>query len=190
MVERWEKLDTKTLSDHRIFKIRQDNCRSPRTGETHTFFILETGDWINVIPVTSEGKVVFIHQYRHGTEAVSLEIPGGMAEDGDSTMAASARRELLEETGYGADALLHIGSVDPNPAFLTNQCHTFLALGARRVGQPQFDRAEDIQVEEIDLSRVASLISSGRISHALVVAAFYHLERYGERHPEWLQSDR
>jgi ADP-ribose pyrophosphatase len=184
MVEEWEKLDSELIGDHRIFKLRRDSSRSPRTGEAYDFYIMETVDWINIIPVTPQGKVVFIHQFRHGTEEVTLEIPGGMAEDGDVSLLESARRELLEETGYSADQIVSIGSVAPNPAFLTNRCHTFLALGARKTAEPQFDGAEDIGVEEIDLAQVPQLISSGRITHALVVAAFYHLERYRQQHPQ------
>jgi ADP-ribose pyrophosphatase len=182
MVQRWEKLESETISDHRIFRIRRDRSRSPRTGEMFDFFVLETGDWINVIPITDAGKVVLIHQYRHGTGAVTLEIPGGMADDGDASLAMSALRELREETGYEAEQIIPIGVVEPNPAFLTNRCHTFLAQGARRVGPPQFDGAEDIQTEEIGLERIPSLIRDGRITHALVVAAFYHLERHREQH--------
>jgi len=185
MVEAWKKLDSQQISDHRIFRIRQDRSLSPRTGESHTFFVLESGDWINVIPVTPQGRVVLIHQYRHGTEEVSLEIPGGMADDGDPSLLESARRELLEETGYEAVEIVLIGSVTPNPAFLTNRCHTFLALGSRPVRSPQFDGAEDIEVEEVDLSSIPALITSRKITHALVVAAFYHLERYQEQHPDW-----
>ena len=185
MVEKWKKVDSSTINDYRIFKLRQDRSRSPRTGQTHTFFIMETGDWINIIPVTTEGKVVFIHQFRHGTEEVTLEIPGGMADDGDPSALEAARRELREETGYVADEILYLGSVAPNPAFLTNRCHTYLALGARHVDQPQFDSAEDIGVEEIELGHVPLLISSGRITHALVVAAFYHFDRYRQQHPAW-----
>jgi ADP-ribose pyrophosphatase len=185
MVEKWEKLESQTLSDYRIFKIRRDSSRSPRTGVTHDFYIMETGDWINVIPVTSEAKVVFIHQFRHGTEDITLEIPGGMADEDDDSLLESARRELREETGYTADLIVPIGSVAPNPAFLTNRCHTFLAIGARQVGQPQFDGSEDIRVQEIGLDQVPELITSGRITHALVVAAFYHFEKYQLRNPDW-----
>ncbi len=184
MVENWEKLDSQQLADYRIFTVRQDKRLSPRTGREHNFFVLDAGDWINVIPVTPEGKVVLIHQFRHGTGQVTLEIPGGMVDDEDVDPAVAARRELLEETGYAAGDIIHIGSVEPNPAFLNNQCHTYLALDARWVQQPQFDGAEDIAVEEVDLAEVAGLIGNGRITHALVVAAFYHYEHYRNNFPE------
>jgi hypothetical protein len=68
--------------------------------------------------------------------------------------------------------------VDPNPAFLNNRCDTFLALNARRVGEPQFDGAEDIAVEEVPITDIPHLIQSGQITHAIVIAAFYHYERH------------
>ena len=178
MVKKWKKLASKQLADYRIFTIRQDKRLSPRTGREHQFFILDSNDWINVIPLTPEGKVVLIHQFRHGTGEITIEIPGGIVDPEDGDPAAAARRELLEETGYKADKIVHIGTVDPNPAFLNNQCHTYLALNARWVQQPQFDGAEDIAVEEVDLADVAESIGNGRITHALVVAAFYHFDRY------------
>jgi 8-oxo-dGTP pyrophosphatase MutT (NUDIX family) len=178
MVENWKKLDSQQLADYRIFTVREDKRLSPRTGREHQFYVLEAQDWINVIPLTPEGKVVMIHQFRHGTAAITLEIPGGIVDEEDGDPAVAARRELLEETGYAAGDIIHIGSVDPNPAFLNNQCHTYLALDARRVQAPQFDGAEDIAVEEFDLAEVPGLIGNGRITHALVVAAFYHYDRY------------
>ncbi|RMH01462.1 MAG: NUDIX hydrolase [Chloroflexi bacterium] len=183
MVRKWNKLQSALLGDYRIFKLRQDTSRSPRTNKTHDFYVLEACDWINVIPLTPEGMVVFIHQYRHGIEAVTLEIPGGMVDDTDLSPADSARRELLEETGYMAEEFVHIGTVAPNPAFLNNRCHSFLALGARKVQAAQLDGAEDIVVEERPLSEVPTLIKNGRITHALVIAAFHFLHLYQSQHP-------
>lgn len=178
MVQNWKKLASKQLADYRIFTVRQDRRVSPRTGREHDFFVLDADDWVNVIPLTPEGKVVLIHQFRHGTGEVTVEIPGGIVDLADGDPSVAARRELLEETGYEADEIIHIGTVDPNPAFLNNKCHTYLALNARWVQTPQFDGAEDIAVEEADLADVTGMIGDGRITHALVVTAFYHLERY------------
>lgn len=180
MIEKWEKLESETVVEERILTLRRDRSRSPHTGETYPFLVMEATDWINVIPITPEGSVVLIYQYRHGTEAVTLEIPGGMVDAGEET-AVSAARELKEETGYEAEEIIHIGSVDPNPAILNNQCHTYVALNARKVVETQFDSAEYIEMKEFPLAELRQLVTSGQISHALVIAAFYHLEQYLSR---------
>lgn len=178
MVEPWHKQDSEYIGDYRIFRIRADTSLSPRTGTAHRFFVLEAPDWINVIPVTPEGNVVLIHQFRHGVEEVMVEIPGGMVDEGDGDPAVSAARELREETGYEAEAIIPLGAVAPNPAFLDNRCFHFLAVNARRVADVQLDGAEDIAIEEMPLSAIPDLISQGRITHSLTVSAFYFLELY------------
>lgn len=174
----WPRVDSEELGDFRIFQLRKDTRQSPRTGKRHTFYVLDTGDWINVVPVTKDDKVVLIRQFRHGIEEVTLEIPGGMVDDADGSPMESARRELLEETGYEAEELIHIGTMTPNPAILNNRCHTFLALNARLVAAPQMDGSEDIQTELVDAAEVPALIASGQINHALVIAAFYFYSQH------------
>ncbi|MFO7684211.1 MAG: NUDIX hydrolase [Chloroflexota bacterium] len=190
MVENWEKLETEPLADYRIFTVRQDTRRSPRTGNEHSFYVLEAPDWINIIPITPEGKVVFIHQFRHGTEDVTLEVPGGMVDNTDGDAGEAARREMLEETGYDADQIIHLGTVAPNPAFLNNRCHSYLALNARWRRQPEFDGGEDIAVEEIPLTAVPDLIANGQITHSLVVCAFYHLDHLLQREPDLFKQSQ
>lgn len=180
MVKNWEKLDSKPLADYRIFQSRQDVRRSPRTGLDHTFYILESPDWMNVIPITPEGNVVLIYQFRHGIEGVTLEVPGGLVEPDESPIETAAR-EMMEETGYVADKIEPIGVVTPNPAFLDNMCYSFVAHGARKVAEPQFDGAEDIAVIEVPLVDIPELIRTQKITHSLVVAAFYHLDKSGKK---------
>jgi hypothetical protein len=96
----------------------------------------------------------------------------------DGEPAISAGRELREETGYAAEEIIHLGSVAPNPAFLDNRCHSFLALNARRVSEVSLDGAEDIAFVEIPLSHIPNLIRSGEISHSLTIAAFHFLDLY------------
>jgi 8-oxo-dGTP pyrophosphatase MutT (NUDIX family) len=178
MVEKWNETESKLVGDFRIFQARQVWRQSPRTGNVHTFYVLESQDWMNVVPLTPEGKVVMIHQYRHGTGEVTLEIPGGLVDNEDGDPAMTATRELREETGYEAREIIPIGRVCPNPAFLNNTCYSFLARDARLVTSPELEGAEDIAVEEIPLACIREFVRSGRITHSLTIAAFYHLENY------------
>jgi 8-oxo-dGTP pyrophosphatase MutT (NUDIX family) len=177
-LELWDSIEKKELGDYYIFQLTQQRSRSPRNGREHSFYVLETPDWVNVIPVTPEGKVVLIRQYRVGVNQITLEIPGGMVDASDSSPAQSAERELLEETGYVAEEIIPIGKVTSNPAFINNYTHTFLALNARRIGETNFDSAEYIEFELANIDDIPALIASGQISHALVIAAFYHYENY------------
>jgi 8-oxo-dGTP pyrophosphatase MutT (NUDIX family) len=170
----WDIVLSERREKLRIFGLRVDRAVSPRTGQAHDFYVLESGSWVNVIPMTPEQEVVLIRQYRHGTREVTLEIPGGIVEPGDSPQEA-ARRELREETGYEAAEMIDLGFVHPNPAFLDNRCYTFLARGARRAGPQIQDEKEDIQVLFEPLAEIPRLIRDGAITHSLVVAAFYRL---------------
>lgn len=169
----WKLISSKRDKSYRIFSLRTDRAISPRTGHEHNFFIIESPSWINVIPLTSQNEVVLIRQYRHGIREVVLEIPGGLIESYD-TPEEAAGRELREETGYRASEMIFLGSVNPNPAIQDNQCFTFLAKDVFLAGeQQQQDEKEDIEVLLRPLTEIPRLIREGKISHSLVLAAFY-----------------
>jgi 8-oxo-dGTP pyrophosphatase MutT (NUDIX family) len=180
-VEPWDRLNSEYLGDYRIFRLRQDRSVSPRTGATHTFFVLEAPNWINVLPITPEGKILMVRQYRHGRGEVTLEIPAGMCDPGEKDPALSARRELLEETGYVPERLIHIGTVTPNPAFLDNACYTFLAQDVRPVGGQQLVGAEDIALALLDFDAIDDLVANGGIRHSLTLNALFWYERFRRR---------
>jgi len=169
---RWRRLRSEPVGDFRIFTIRRDRIVSPRTEQELDFYVLDGADWVNVIPVTEEGNLVLVRQYRHGTEATTVEIPGGAMDPGDESPLAAARRELLEETGHAAAEWSDLGWVHPNPAIQSNRCWTFLARGARRVAAPRLDPGEDIEIFEAAPDEVRAMLKDGRITHSLVVAAF------------------
>jgi ADP-ribose pyrophosphatase len=177
----WKLLSSRLNEAFRIFNLRTDRACSPRTHKAHDFYILESTDWVNVIPVTSGREIVLIRQYRHGTREVTLEIPGGIVEP-SNTPEEAARRELREETGYREAEIILLGSVHPNPAFLTNRCYTYVAKDVERVQEQAQDEKEDIEVVVRPLSEVPRLIREGEITHALVLAAFYRF--YMEYRPD------
>ena len=146
--------------------------------------MLECPEWVNIIPVTADNQVVFIRQFRAGIRAHTLEIPGGMADPTDAAPLEAARREMLEETGYDSDEIRFLGKIHPNPAIQNNFCHSFLASGAHRADQPKLDSLEEVETVLVPLDRVPELISSGEISHALVVTAFTFLFGLGKEFTE------
>ncbi|HYN84988.1 MAG TPA: NUDIX hydrolase [Pyrinomonadaceae bacterium] len=175
----WRPVASEQVADCRVFKVRRDTSADPRGRREHDFYVVEAPDWINVIPLTDDGRVVLIEQYRHGTREVSLEIPGGMVDEGESP-AATAARELLEETGYAAGALVSLGRARPNPAIQDNWIHTYVARGVEFRGAPVFDGTERTRTLLVPLREIPSLIADELITHALVVLAFHKLRLHEE----------
>jgi len=169
----WPIISSRLERAFRIFSLRMDRACSPLTGAEHDFVVLESVPWVNVIPLTQAEEVILVRQYRHGTREVTLEIPGGLVEAADTPLAA-AKRELLEETGYRGETWIDLGYVHPNPAIQNNRCHTFLSLEAMQAGPQALDEKEDIAVLLRPLADIPRLIREGEITHALVVAAFWH----------------
>jgi len=185
MIKPWSCVRSRPEGSFPVFSVRTDTAISPRTGKEHDFHIIESREWVNIIPLTSDHRVVFVRQYRHGSRTVTLEIPGGLVDSGDTPEEAAAR-ELLEETGYQAERWTRIGGVNPNPAIFGNRCYTFLAQDIQKVSDPVPDQTEDIEVELIPLADIPEFIRAGKIDHAIVIAAFYFL-RSDDR--EWSQKN-
>ncbi len=177
MGKAWTCEQSQDLGDFKVFKLRQKNCLSPRTGQIHNFFVLDSPDWVTIVPVTPEGKLVCIRQWRPGTAAVELELPGGVIDTGELPKDA-AMRELREETGYVAETLIPLGSIAPNPAILTNRCHFFLAKHAVPTGHQELDSAEDIELALLDRTMIPNLIAEETLRHGIIIAALYHYDMY------------
>ena len=169
---------TDPRADYRIFTTAFVDGQHPRTGATKRFSLIESVDWVNMIALTVEGRVVMIRQYRVGADEICLEIPGGMVDPGESPAEAAAR-ELLEETGFASSRWEQLGVVSPNPAINTNRLHTFVAYDAVQTQAPRPEGSEVIEVSTATLAECHAAIRDGRIDHALVVVAFAHLQFRG-----------
>ena len=177
---RWNALETEALQDCAVFRVSRTLTESPNTGERHSFFRIDSADWVNVVPVTPAGEIVMVRQYRHGLRDVTLEIPGGMVDPGETPQGAAAR-ELLEETGYRAARLEAIGSVNPNPALFGNRLFAFAAHGCERVAEVANEGTEETLVELVEPQALRRLLREGRIDHGLVMAALFYFDLARER---------
>src|SRR5882757_8618930 len=111
MIKPWQTISSRPAGDFRIFTVRSDRKISPRTQKPHEFFVLDCVNWVNVIAVTPDKHLVMVEQYRHGSDTVELEIPGGMMDPGDGSPVETAVRELREETGYEGENARVLGRI-------------------------------------------------------------------------------
>ncbi|MCD7710120.1 MAG: NUDIX hydrolase [Porphyromonadaceae bacterium] len=172
-VRPWEVLESRYLSKKPWFTVREEHVRLPNGNELPHYYVFEYPNWINVIAITTEGKYVFERQYRHALGVVSYELCAGVCEAVDGSPLESARRELLEETGYGNGEWEELMVLSPNPGTHTNLTYCYLARNVERVEAPHLEPTEDIAVDLLSLDEVRALLDRNGVIQALHAAPLW-----------------
>ena len=164
MIREWEMLKRERVADYKIFTLLKKQVRSPRTGDIREVLGLQFPDWVLILALTPQQEVIMVRQYRHGTEQVHLELPGGLVDADDTSPELSAQRERL------------IGECYPQPAILSNRCIFYLAEGAVKVQLQNLDAGEDIDIITIPLNQIRAKIENKEIDHGMVLLAFFFFQ--------------
>lgn len=175
----WERLADAAVDHFRVFRVRRTRYRHARDRREGEFVIIEANDWVNVLALTDDGRMLLVRQFRFGIHDFTLEIPGGVIETGEDPVAAGVR-ELREETGYAGRSARLLAQVRPNPAIQANVCHIVLVEGCVRVGETQFDPNEEIELSLLPIDEVVAKAERGEIKHSLVVDALFYLRAWRE----------
>ena len=172
---KWRETEAKLIKDCTIFDLYASK-RVSRNGQSGTFHLLKSRDWVNIVPVLvdnrGEERFLMVKQYRHGADKLTVEFPAGLVEK-DEHPEKAAGRELLEETGFKAGSLQLIGEISPNPAFMSNCCYTYLARDLKRIDDQSLDELEHLEVLKVPVHEVSSKIGRGCYINSMTLIALY-----------------
>lgn len=169
-MKEWEIIRSVEIGDLSIFKARYDFLKNPRNNKEVKVTVLQANDAVNVVALTTDNKILFINQFRFGTRAFSLEVPGGFIEKDEIPLVA-AKRELQEETGYTAPHWEYLGAVYANPVFMDSKIHHFVAHEATLTDQLALDEAEDIEVILLSKKDLKELVTENKLKHPHTLSA-------------------
>lgn len=170
--EKWKILRSEYISRRPWMTARRDEVRLPDGRIIPEYWVLEFPDWVNVIALTKDGDMVMVRQYRHALGLTEYELCAGVMEEGESPLEA-AKRELLEETGFGGGTWTEFMSICANPSNHTNLAHTFLAVGVERVCEQHLDATEELTCHVLSQDEVFGMLQRGEIFQALMAAPLW-----------------
>jgi 8-oxo-dGTP pyrophosphatase MutT (NUDIX family) len=176
-LEPWKCSESRYIVRDRWLTLRSDHCETPAGIIVEPYYVLEPPEWVQAVAFDQYNRILLIRQYRHGAGLIGLELPCGTVEAGE-TPDHAAKRELLEETGYAAQALHSLAAVSPNPALFTNRLHTFVATDIEAIQPQRLDAVEDIELEFRTVPDVLELIAAGQFNQALHIAGIFMTLQY------------
>jgi len=177
----WKTLSSEYLFKENWFTVRKDVCEKPDGKIVNPYYVFEFPEWATAFPVTDEGKIILVKQYRHALGEVCIELPGGCVDDTDKDFQQAIARELLEETGYSFTSYDYLGKISANPSTNNNLLHMFLAKGGKKVSEQQLDGNEEIEVDLFTVEQVKQLIKENKIIQSMhVTCIMYAFEKMGE----------
>ncbi len=171
MLKPWKTLSARQLIDDPWMNLRAETCELANGRIIEPYYVWAVRDFVHTIPVLADGRIVLVRQYRHATGQFTLELPGGVLDEGEDPL-VGARRELREECGATGGEWSHTASFYPNPARQTNQFHCYLGRGVELTTAPEHDAYEEIEIHQLTVAELDAAIADGRFHQGNHIAAY------------------
>jgi len=171
-MEPWKIKHRQTVVQDQWVTLYADECELPNGQTIAPYYVMAEKEWVHVVAVDADGRILLVRQYRHAAGMVCSEFPSGIAEEGEA-MVEAAKRELREETGYQAEEWKEIATFHANPARQTNRVHCFLARGLKQVGAPSLDASEEITFAFAAPEEIVRQIGTGEFAQGLHIATYF-----------------
>ena len=169
---KWKTLSQKYLIEKPWLTARVDKVQLPTGVIIDEYYVLEYPDWVNTIAITKDGKFVFVRQYRYAIGKTVNELCAGVVEKGEDPMDA-AKRELMEETGFGGGNWQEWMTISANPSTHTNLTHCYLATDVEPLSKQHLDQGEDLEPRIFSREEVLDMLQKGEIWQALMAAPLW-----------------
>lgn len=172
-IEKWKVLSSGYLFKEPWFTVRKEEVKLPNGSVIPSYYVLDYPSWICVIAVTRDGEMVMVRQYRHGLGQVSYELCAGVVDSTDSSCMEAAKRELMEETGYGNGDWKQWMIISANPGTHSNLTWCFLATDVEKISSPHLEDTEDLTVELLSIQEIRNLLMQDEMPQAIHAAALW-----------------
>lgn len=178
---KWKTISSEYVYKESWFTARKDTCEKPDGTIVNNYYVFEFPEWATAFPITEDGKIILVKQFRQAIGEVCIELPGGCIDDTDATAEDAIRRELLEETGYAFEAVHLLGQISANPSTNSNMMNMFVATNGKKIQEQQLDHNEEIEIMPVTMEELIKLVEEKRFVQSMHLSTIFYAMRYLEK---------
>ncbi len=175
---KWKTLSSEYVYKESWFTARKDTCQKTDGTIINNYYVFEFPEWATAFPITEDGKIILVKQYRHAIGKVCIELPGGCIDATDTNAEDAIRRELLEETGYAFESVHFLGQISANPSTNSNLMNMFIAKGGKKIQEQKLDHNEEIEIMPVTMDELITLVEERRFLQSMHLSTIFYAMRY------------
>ncbi len=177
---KWKILESEIVFKNHHFEIEKDKCQKSDGKIIDNYYTINRANVVVIAAFTKNKEIILIKQYRHPVKDIDHELPAGYIDNGENIETA-AERELLEETGYKAEKLIHLKTTYASAGTMNNNVYFFIGINAKKIQEQNLDETEELTVEVLKWQEALELSEAGKIKDMGSLIGIYIAKEYLEK---------